>query len=106
MISAMFLLLAIWSTMAKALSSFSVSYLLRFVTSMIILFISLLVILVAMDSSKVYGRLMVLKISTILPGLVRPLVNLLLTLATLILILALSNLLFIVIVFSMFLCFG
>ncbi len=73
---------------------------------MIIAFISLLAILLARDSSIVLSRRMVYRLIQCLPLILRPLVNLLLTVAMLLLILALSNVVFIVIVFSMFLCFG
>ena len=78
----------------------------RFVTVLIILCISSLAILLARDSSIVLGRRLMYRLIQCLPQILRPLLNLLLTAAVLILILALLNIIFIVLVFSMFLCFG
>ena len=106
MIFLMRLVLAILLMMQNLLDSSLMSFRWRFVTVLIILSISSLVILLATDSLRVLGRRLMCRLIQCLPRFLQPMINLLLTVALLILILALINLIFIAIVFSMFLCFG
>ena len=106
MTSATYLLSAILSMMAKLSASSLVSFRLKFVIVLIIVFISSLAILLVKDSLRVFGRHLMYRLIQCLPRMLRPLVNLLLTVAMLILILALLNIIFIVLVFSMFFIFG
>lgn len=101
-----YLLSVILSTTLRLFDNFSANYLLRFVAVMMIVSISLLAILTATDSSRIFGKRLVCQMIQSLPRFLRPFQNLLASLVLLILILALLNLIFISIVFSMFFIFG